>query len=52
MTALIARFTQCDLKKQTQFPKGQIGAKSVLIMVYGILCKRRQQENKVKQSQI
>ena len=39
------------LKKQTQFPKEQISVKSVLVMVYEILCKRRPRENKAKQSQ-
>ena len=34
------------LKKQSQFSKEQIGAKSLLIMVYGILCGRRRRQNK------
>jgi hypothetical protein len=36
----------CVLKKQTQFLKGKIVVKLVSIIVYGIICKRRQQENK------
>jgi hypothetical protein len=44
----VLRDAYCErsLKKQSQFAKERIGVKSVLIMVYGISCKRRQRKNK------
>jgi hypothetical protein len=40
-----------NLKKQTQFLKGQIGANAVMTMVYGHLSDWRQGKNEAKQSQ-
>jgi len=42
---------ECYLKKQSQFPKGQNGVKSVIVIDYGDLYGWRQRKNKAKQSQ-
>jgi len=51
MTDPKERLTGCDLKKQSQFLKGQIYAISVTTMVYGIFSGFGLEENKAKQSQ-
>ena len=51
MTGLEADLKGCNLKKQSQYLKGQNDAKSVITMVYGDLYRWRQRKNKAKQSQ-
>jgi len=46
MTASKAELKGCDLKKQSQFMKGQNDAKSILTMVYGDLDDCRLRKNK------
>ena len=51
MTTLKAHLIEHNLKKQTQFLKRQIDAKSVITIVYGDLDKWRRPENKANQTQ-
>jgi len=51
MTGLEADLKGCNLKKQSQYLKGQNDAKSVITIVYGDLYRWRQRKNKAKQSQ-
>ncbi|MGB2864435.1 MAG: hypothetical protein WBC05_13995, partial [Sedimentisphaerales bacterium] len=46
-----AKMKKSDLKKQSQFPKGQNDVKSILIMGYGDFDGSRQRKNKAKQTQ-
>ncbi|MGB2865973.1 MAG: hypothetical protein WBC05_21750 [Sedimentisphaerales bacterium] len=46
-----ARFTECDLKKQSQFSKGQNGVKTVIVTAYGIYSGWMRPKNKANQTQ-
>jgi len=51
MTYLMACFMECDLKKQSQFAKGQNDVRAVLITGYGDFDGPGWRKNKAKQSQ-